>query len=373
MGRKLFKLQVQLVRNHNNHHPFVLSVRSVSSFSSPHITVPLNTALIPDGSGIPILRLSNNPDDDNEEMIRNKTIIPTTKLTTVPRGKNKEDKKIPIATDPNTTASSSSISNPSSSHPSSNVEPFIVPQNILHWSAYKNWHNLEYLRTKFSNHIVQVEIGKHYMDPNHNLQDVLFGDLLRYMQRKEKEEDTVNTTAGEVTKTINTGGVTIKKKESIIYLAQQHLFSQIPELGKDCLPFPKGFNWLTEYEGTNGNGLRINCWIGPKGTVTPPHTDPYNNLFCQIVGKKYVRLYNSKERERMFPSLSAVQRNTSTVNCVRNPSSKFAQIFQKVPFYETVLEPGDSLFIPRGWWHYVESLSTSISVNFWWDPPRYTR
>lgn len=30
-----------------------------------------------------------------------------------------------------------------------------------------------------------------------------------------------------------------------------------------------------------------------------------------------------------------------------------------------VLEPGDVLFVPRGWWHFVESLELSISVNVW--------
>ena len=30
-----------------------------------------------------------------------------------------------------------------------------------------------------------------------------------------------------------------------------------------------------------------------------------------------------------------------------------------------ILEPGDVLFVPRQWWHFVKSLDTTISVNTW--------
>lgn len=32
---------------------------------------------------------------------------------------------------------------------------------------------------------------------------------------------------------------------------------------------------------------------------------------------------------------------------------------------KVILEPGDVLFVPKKWWHYVESLETSISINTW--------
>ena len=30
-----------------------------------------------------------------------------------------------------------------------------------------------------------------------------------------------------------------------------------------------------------------------------------------------------------------------------------------------ILEPKDILFVPHGWWHYVECLETCTSVNVW--------
>ena len=36
-----------------------------------------------------------------------------------------------------------------------------------------------------------------------------------------------------------------------------------------------------------------------------------------------------------------------------------------------VLEPGDTLLVPRHWWHLVENLETSISVNTWIELVRF--
>ena len=61
-------------------------------------------------------------------------------------------------------------------------------------------------------------------------------------------------------------------------------------------------------------------------------------------------------------------------DAVRNERlAKRAEHLERYPrfvdaFYqECILEPGDCLFIPKGWWHYVQSLSVSASVSFWWD------
>jgi len=38
-------------------------------------------------------------------------------------------------------------------------------------------------------------------------------------------------------------------------------------------------------------------------------------------------------------------------------------LFAETEALLAVLEPGDSVFIPGGWYHYVRSLTTSVSVN----------
>eukprot|EP00118_Oscarella_pearsei_P003786 m.15755 g.15755 ORF g.15755 m.15755 type:complete len:116 (+) comp26530_c0_seq1:144-491(+) len=44
--------------------------------------------------------------------------------------------------------------------------------------------------------------------------------------------------------------------------------------------------------------------------------------------------------------------------------------FREVHGYETVLSPGEVLYIPAYWWHYIESErdSMTVSLNFWFFP-----
>ena len=41
--------------------------------------------------------------------------------------------------------------------------------------------------------------------------------------------------------------------------------------------------------------------------------------------------------------------------------------FASLPFAECVLEPGQMLYVPPLWWHYVKALAISFSVSFWWQ------
>lgn len=64
-------------------------------------------------------------------------------------------------------------------------------------------------------------------------------------------------------------------------------------------------------------------------------------------------------------SATRAQRNISAVN-IEEPDLKQHPTFAAAQFTECVLAPGEMLFIPAKYWHYVRSLSPAVSVNFWY-------
>ena len=41
-------------------------------------------------------------------------------------------------------------------------------------------------------------------------------------------------------------------------------------------------------------------------------------------------------------------------------------LFHEAPYVDCVLEPGQMLYIPSGWWHFVKAMGVSFSISFWW-------
>ncbi|XP_058425792.1 bifunctional peptidase and arginyl-hydroxylase JMJD5 isoform X4 [Diceros bicornis minor] len=52
---------------------------------------------------------------------------------------------------------------------------------------------------------------------------------------------------------------------------------------------------------------------------------------------------------------------------VENPDLEKFPKFAEAPFLSCVLSPGEILFIPVKYWHYVRALDLSFSVSFWWS------
>ena len=100
--------------------------------------------------------------------------------------------------------------------------------------------------------------------------------------------------------------------------------------------------------------------------VTPLHTDPHHNLLAQVVGTKYVRLYPPAATARLYPYREGLTTNSSQVDLDAPDLERFPG-FAALPFMDCLLRPGQMLYIPPLWWHYVRAVTVSFSVSFWWS------
>jgi len=97
-------------------------------------------------------------------------------------------------------------------------------------------------------------------------------------------------------------------------------------------------------------------WIGKPGSVTPTHYDQSHVFLSQIIGHKKVTLFSPSQFGNMysFPAHHSHDRQ-SQVNFDGPDLTKFPR-FENAQALETIIGPGEVLFIPAYWWHYVESL-----------------
>ena len=213
-------------------------------------------------------------------------------------------------------------------------QPVIITNAINHWPAFNDhkW-TLDYINDVAGCRTVPIEIGSKYTD------DAWSQRLMTVSEFIQKHIESPEGTTG--------------------YLAQHELFEQIPELQND-ISVPT-YCCLGQKEGVD-----INAWFGPKETVSPLHHDPKHNFLCQVVGEKYIKLYSQDDTGYLYPNESKLLFNTSQVD-VENPNLVDYPDFVKASSLECILKPGEMLYIPPKYWHYVRSLSTSFSVSFWWE------
>ncbi|ORY32796.1 hypothetical protein BCR39DRAFT_350713 [Naematelia encephala] len=182
------------------------------------------------------------------------------------------------------------------------------------------------------------------------------------------------------------------------YLAQSDLL-EIPSVLKDVSPPLEHFS-----SGPRSEIWRRTIWIGPKGSWTPFHRDPYIGLYTQIIGSKRFRLLPPSASTYLKPSPNVPHTNTSTIllsssNLLRSslepdillPSSNLLRpddeldadddiqqstiqeyreqlrgAFAQDGACQVTLKQGDSVLVPEGWWHEAEGLDgPGIGAGSW--------
>jgi ribosomal protein L16 Arg81 hydroxylase len=100
-------------------------------------------------------------------------------------------------------------------------------------------------------------------------------------------------------------------------------------------------------------------WFGPAGTVTPLHHDTLMLFHTQIVGRKRWRFISPLETPRLYNYHDVY----SPIDIDRPDLHRYPD-FAKVQVIEAVVEPGETMFLPLGWWHQVTALDLSLSFSF---------
>jgi hypothetical protein len=105
-------------------------------------------------------------------------------------------------------------------------------------------------------------------------------------------------------------------------------------------------------------------WVGPAGTVTPLHCDYDDNIFAQVWGSKRIFLSPPHHDELLYPK-------EANAILFGSPFDPEAPDFERFPLarqatmIECIVNPGDLLYVPAGWYHQVRALTFSLSSNRW--------
>jgi hypothetical protein len=105
-------------------------------------------------------------------------------------------------------------------------------------------------------------------------------------------------------------------------------------------------------------------WLGPARTVTPLHCDYDDNIFAQIRGSKRIFLAPPHHDEFLYTR----EANPVLFGSPFDPEAPDFDAFplaRQAAIVEVVVEPGDMLYVPAGWYHQVRALTFSLSSNRW--------
>lgn len=211
--------------------------------------------------------------------------------------------------------------------------PVVIKDLAKQWPAYRNW-NWEYLIRA----VGDVEVGLYnnvksdaYTPINTADAYMAFGEYLRLVQQ---------------------GPVELR-----VFLF--NVFDHAPHLIRD-FTWPdhlmKGF--VKKYP---------MLFVGGQGSVTHMHfdIDLSHILHTQFVGRKRVLMFPFEEQHKLYRKPWEVL-TLANFEGYHQPGKLDTQNFPALELakgYETILEHGDTLFMPAGYWHHMEYIESGFAMS----------
>ena len=234
-----------------------------------------------------------------------------------------------------------------------NTAPHVYVRAVAAWPAVTRWRSPRYWIAELGARVVPVEVGVAHRDSDLAQQRLVpFGEYVDavLLPLARGEAASLGGTVCAVSEV-----VPVTSARTVAYLAQHPLLEQCPQLSRDAGPWPRFVQDAIALGPRAQRGLEpiISAWVAPRGATTPLHHDRHPNYLCHIVGRKLVYLWPPQEP---IPRNAPPAENTSPLDA--------ASLVDACDL-RADLRPGDVLFIPEGWWHYVVTPVTSMSVSVW--------
>ena len=156
------------------------------------------------------------------------------------------------------------------------------------------------------------------------------------------------------------------------YFRNKILYDLFPMLKHDIQPLPEYLqpNWLSErylvkrISTMLNRGAAMELFIGGKGAAFPVlHYDgaATHAVLMQVYGRKQYIVYPPEQGPFLYPSPRKI--NLSAINSLEKPDLDRFPLFANAVPTIFLLDPGEFLFVPSGWWHTAKILSPSITLS----------
>jgi len=151
------------------------------------------------------------------------------------------------------------------------------------------------------------------------------------------------------------------------YLRNQPLAAWPRELFDDVLPMPACTrpNWLESRLFPSRHAMTyVEVYIGGPGARFPIlHWDGLHThaWLMQLHGDKEYLVFAPDQTPRMYPREG--DENKSRVDDVLDPDLEAFPRFGEAEGVRFELHPGETLFVPSGWWHTARILTPSVTVS----------
>ncbi len=211
--------------------------------------------------------------------------------------------------------------------------PVILQNLMTGWKAMKAW-TPDYLKRVAGHALIEAMTGRE-ADPHYEMNGREHRTALRFADYIDMVH------SGQVTNDYD--------------MVADNGFLQKPE----ARPLWEDFAIFPEYLNPRAADGQSFLWLGPAGTVSPLQHSTRNALMAQVAGRKRYRLIPAAQWHLVYNNHGVY----SDVDC-ENPDLARYPKFRDATFIDLLIEPGEVLFIPVGWWHHVRALDVSMTVSF---------